>query len=102
MGYRYGWETAFSGDDVTPGTCVACKEKQVHVTAAVSWAIRQWYSATRDRDYLTNSIYSGCDVTREIARFFANMATYNTTKGRYDINGTLQYLDSNNHNENNN
>ena len=45
-----------------------------------------YYSATRDRDYMTNPDYNGCDMTREIARFFADLAVYNSSIGRYDIN----------------
>ena len=47
---------------------------------------RMYYSATRDRDYMTNPDYNGCDMTREIARFFADLAVYNSSIGRYDIN----------------
>ncbi len=45
-----------------------------------------YYSATRDRDILTNPDYNSCDMTREIARFYQSLAKYNSTKGRYDIN----------------
>lgn len=86
-GYRYPWEMAFSGQDVTPDKCVACKENALHVTAAVGWSIRQYYSATRDADFLTNSDYNACDMTKEIARFWADKCVYNTTKARYDLNG---------------
>ena len=35
---------------------------------------------------MTNPDYNGCDMTREIARFFADLAVYNSSIGRYDIN----------------
>ena len=47
-----------------------------------------YFSATRDRDYLTNPDYNGCDMTREIARFLVSLAKYNSSIGRYDINST--------------
>ena len=50
---------------------------------------RMYYSATRDRDYMTNPDYNGCDMTREIARFFADLAVYNSSIGRYDINSEI-------------
>ena len=91
-GARYGWEMAFSGGDVTPDKCTACKNKAIHVTGAVSWLIRQYYSATRDRDFLFNPIYMACDVTREIARYYADLAKYNSTKGRYELNGNFYII----------
>ncbi len=88
-GYRFPWESALSGFDVTPDGCPACKERAIHVSGAVAWAIRQYYTATRDRDYMTNPDYNGCDMTREIAKFYASLAKYNSSKGRYDIDGKV-------------
>ncbi len=92
-GYRFPWESAYTGHDVTPDSCINCREQQIFVSAAVAWAIRQYYTATYDDDYRTNPDYVGCDMTREIARFYANIAKYNSTKGRYDINSKSK-LDS--------
>ena len=85
-GMRFPWESATSGDDVTPDTCAACGKRQLHVTAGVGWGIRQYYSATRDHDYITNPDYKACDVMVGIARFWASVAKYNSSKARYDIN----------------
>ena len=86
-GFRFPWESATSGEDVTPpNTCTACSKQQLHVTAGVAWGIRQYYSATRDHDYLTNPDYRACDMSKEIARFWASVSVYNTSKARYDIN----------------
>ena len=38
---------------------------------------------------MTNPDYNGCDMTREIARFFADLAVYNSSIGRYDINSRI-------------
>jgi len=57
------------------------------VTAGVSYAIRLYYSMTRDYDYMVNTIYAGCDVSREVAKFLANQIVYNPEHGKYDING---------------
>ena len=85
---RFPWESAFSGNEVTPpDTCDGCRDRQIHVSAAVSWAIRQYYSATRDRDIHTNPDYNSCDMTREIAKFYAERAVYNDSEARYDLRG---------------
>jgi len=67
------------------GSCSDCDNRKLHVSAAVSWGIRQYYSATRDRDYLINADYVGCDITREVARFFADQSVYDPETGRYNI-----------------
>ena len=86
QGYQFPWERALTGRDVTPDNCRDCRDNALHVTGAVGWSIRQYYSATRDREYMTLPEYSGCDMTREIARFWATLAVYNNSIGRYDIN----------------
>lgn len=87
MGYNFPWESGFSGNELAPG-CPAdpqCNWRKMFTTAAISWGIRQYYSATRDRDYMINPLYNGCDMTREIARFFSNQAIYNPNIARYDM-----------------
>ena len=32
-GYRFPWESAFYGGDVTPDTCTECRDRALHVTA---------------------------------------------------------------------
>jgi len=92
VGYHYPWESGTSGAEVSPETCPAenpkCLWNRLYVTAGVAYAIRLYYSMTRDYDYMVHTIYAGCDVSREIAKFLANQAVYNPEHGRYDINGT--------------
>jgi len=66
-----------------------CRDQQVFTSSAVSWAIRNYWSATRDEDYLKNPDYISCDLTRDIAAFYASLAVYNSSKGRYDIKGVM-------------
>ena len=86
-GYKYAWQSAYSGQEVSPDTCQECSDRKMHTSAGVSWGIRQFFSATRDRDYLVNADYAGCDITREIARFYADRAVYDPSIGRYDLRG---------------
>ncbi|ELU17895.1 hypothetical protein CAPTEDRAFT_188601 [Capitella teleta] len=86
-GYHFPWESGFYGEEVSPEAdeCPECSWHKYHTTGAVGWLIRMYYSATRDRDYRQNVDYNGCDMTREIARFFADRAIYKPEHGRYDI-----------------
>ena len=77
--------------DFQLGTCPGCDARKLHVSGAVSWGIRQYYSATRDRDYLINNDYLGCDVTREIARFYADQSKYDAETGRYSLLSEIEF-----------
>lgn len=91
QGLHFPWESAYSGADVSPDSCVKqdpqCNWRKIFVTAGVSWAIRQYYSITRDRDFMINPVYRGCDLSRDIAKFLANQAVYNPKNARYDMTG---------------
>ena len=91
VGYHFPWRSATSGADVSPDSCPAdhlnCHWNRLFVTAGVSYGIRMYYSLTRDHDYMVNTIYTGCDVSREIAKFLAGQAIYNPEHGRYDMIG---------------
>jgi len=95
-GYNFPFESGFSGNEVSSGSCPAsdpkCNWRKMFTTAGVAWAIRQYYSVTKDRDYMNNPFYSGCDMTREIARFFADQAIYNNRNARYDIYSNQSFL----------
>ncbi|ELU02128.1 hypothetical protein CAPTEDRAFT_222476 [Capitella teleta] len=86
-GYHYAWESALTGMDVSPNSdiCPVCSWRKYHVTGAVAWAIRQYYSATMDDEYSKSLLYDGCDISREIARFFADRAVYDPSAGRYNL-----------------
>lgn len=91
QGVHFPWESAYSGSDVSPDSCVKddpqCNWRKIFVTAGVSWAIRQYYSLTRDRDLMINPVFRGCDLSRDIAKFLANQAVYNPKNARYDMTG---------------
>ncbi len=89
MGYRgalYAWESAGSGDDVTPPTVrmpdgrearVFAGEREHHVSAAVAWAAWHYWSWTGDDAYLRDA---GAEVILETARFWAS-------RGRMEADG---------------
>jgi len=91
VGYHYPWESGTSGAELAPDSCPEdnprCHWNRIFVTAGVSYAIRLYYSTTRDYDFGVNKFYVGCDVSREAAKFLASQIVYNPEHGRYDING---------------
>jgi nigerose phosphorylase len=95
-GYKgafYAWESQEEGQDacsdynvtdVFSGRPVRTyfKDKQVHISAAVAYAIWETYKFTGDISVLLNG---GAEVILECARFFYSYAYYKEDKDRYEI-----------------
>jgi nigerose phosphorylase len=95
-GYKgafYAWESHDNGidacsdfnvTDVFTGRPVKTyfKDKQVHISAAVAYAIWEVYNFTGDINILING---GAEVILECARFFYSYAYYKEDKDRYEI-----------------
>jgi nigerose phosphorylase len=95
-GYRgafYAWESHDRGEDacsdfnvtdVFTGRPVKTyfKDKQVHISAAVTYAIWEVYNFTGDVNILING---GAEVILECARFFYSYAYYKEDRDRYEI-----------------
>lgn len=94
QGARFPWESAYTGNEVTPVICPACAENQQHITGDIAYAARQYISATRDTTWLSTAqagtTYTGLDFILEMARFWNSRAVFNSTTQRYDINGKYQ------------
>jgi alpha,alpha-trehalase len=59
---------------------------QRHVNNAIVFNISQYFQVTNDIDFLA---YYGGEITIEIARFWASIATYNSELDRYEILGVM-------------
>lgn len=89
LGYRgalYAWESADTGDDVTPETLIAPNGQVVqvltgiqehHISADIAYAVWQYWQATGDETFF---ITAGADILIETARFWA-------TRGRVEPDG---------------
>ena len=91
-GTQFPWESAYTGIDVTPSTCKDCSDQKDHITGHISFAGRQYISASGDSTWLTE-LQNGTDGTRgvdflrEMGHFWYSRPDYNLTKDRYVING---------------
>lgn len=95
-GYRgafYAWESQENGEDacsdfnvtdVFTGRPVRTyfRDKQIHISAAVAYAIWEFYKFTGDISIL---IDGGAEAILECARFFYSYAYYKGEKDRYEI-----------------
>ncbi len=59
---------------------------QRHVSLAVAYNIYQYFHTTEDIDFINNY---GAEMFFEIARFWADMAEFDKTTGRYSIAGVM-------------
>ena len=84
-GWRFSWESAYTGLDVTPDCCPEVKLYQLHITGDIAFAARQYVSATRDLEWLNNQ--GGQDLIQNIANFWSSRMSYNSTKAQYEIKG---------------
>lgn len=59
---------------------------QRHVNAAIAYNVWQYWQVTHDHEFLSQY---GAGMFLEIARFWGAFATYNETRGRYEILGVV-------------
>ncbi|CAF1205270.1 unnamed protein product [Didymodactylos carnosus] len=84
-GWRFPWESARTGVDVTPECCPEVRLYQMHITGDIAFAARQYVSATRDMDWLTSDEQMGGQLIHETAKFWASRAVYNNNRQKYEI-----------------
>ncbi|WP_206606266.1 beta-phosphoglucomutase family hydrolase [Steroidobacter cummioxidans] len=60
--------------------------RQRHVSSAIAWNVWEYVQITDDLEFLQ---FYGAELYLEIARFWASIATYNETRGRYEIHGVM-------------
>ena len=79
-GAWYAWESAASGEDVTPSFVIGpggrrlevlTGHREIHVVADVAWAIETYVRTSGDEAFLDEG---GGEVTAECARFFVSRA----------------------------
>jgi kojibiose phosphorylase len=97
LGYRgafYAWESADTGEDVTPAVAVApdgqvvrvlTGEQEQHISADVAFGVWNYWQATGDDRFLVDA---GAEILIETARFWASRAE-RKEDGRYHIRGVI-------------
>lgn len=81
LGYRgalYAWESADTGEEVTPLYAIApdgqvlqvlSGQQEQHISADIAYAVWQYWQATHDADFL---LHAGAEIIFETARFWAS------------------------------
>lgn len=95
-GYRgalFPWESADTGDEVTPAfmlsgaerVAVRTGEEEQHIASDVAFAVLQYVEATGDREFL---LRYGAEIVLDVARFWASRAEAGS-EGAYHIRGVI-------------
>lgn len=102
-GAMFPWQSASDGREATPPMLFNPRSgrwmsdnswRQRHVGLAVAYNAWQFYQATGDTGWLASR---GADLIIEVARFFADLATYDADTDRFHIEGVMgpdEYHDS--------
>ena len=97
LGYRgalYAWESADTGEEMTPPFVVApdgeivrilTGEQEHHISADVAFGVWKYWEATGDERFLVDA---GAEILIETARFWASRAE-REEDGRYHIRGVI-------------
>jgi len=82
-GARFPWESSYTGVETTPEPIYA---NEIHLIADISYAMRLYLQTTHDYEWFRNE---GCEMSREIARFWASRVEWDEETGTYNINDVI-------------
>ncbi|MEH2403327.1 glycoside hydrolase family 65 protein [Nostoc sp.] len=91
QGAMFAWESATTGDEVTPrwvptpnGELVRiwCGDIEVHITADVAYAILHYWQTTNDDDWMRDY---GAEIILDTAVFWESRVQWNQQRHSYDI-----------------
>ncbi|MGZ9585278.1 glycoside hydrolase family 65 protein [Paenibacillus marinisediminis] len=97
QGAMYPWESALTGDEVTPEwgpvdvvtgtpTKIWTGLIEQHITSDVSYGVWQYYLTTGDQEFMDTM---GYEIIMETATFWASRLTWDESNQRYEIRGVI-------------
>ncbi|MEZ4734752.1 MAG: HAD-IA family hydrolase [Caldilineaceae bacterium] len=109
VGAQYAWESAETGDEVTPRFVpgprgeglvrIWCGDIELHITVDVVYALYQYWRVTGDDDFMAAV---GAPIALETARYWESRVEPNTpTPGRYSISDVIGPDEYHDHVDNN-
>ena len=92
--FRYPWESAQTGVEVTPDCCPETRENQQHISGDISFALRSYMAMTQNFTWLKRPQPNNLpiDMAVNIAKFWESRPTFNETKGQWEINGMYKSI----------
>ncbi|MCC5635935.1 beta-phosphoglucomutase [Nostoc sp. CHAB 5844] len=96
-GAMYPWESADTGDEVTPrwslpndyygeDVRIWCRDREIHISADITYAVWYYWLATGDDDWMRDC---GAEIVLDTAIFWNSRVEYNSEHERYEIRGVI-------------
>lgn len=93
LGAMYAWESADTGDEVTPrwslpsdfygeDVRIWCRDREIHISADIAYAVWHYWRATGDDEWMRDC---GAEMIFDTAIFWASRVEFNPQHDRYEI-----------------
>src|SRR5579859_142816 len=108
-GAQFPWESADTGEEVTPSWVPAFNDRsklvriwtgeiEIHISADIAYAAHQYWQVTGDDAWWTAE---GAELVLDTARFWGSRAEWNAAAGRYEYNDVIGPDEYHDHVDNN-
>jgi kojibiose phosphorylase len=108
-GAQFPWESADTGEEVTPTWVPLWGDRtklvriwtgdiEIHISADIAYAARQFWTATGDDDWYARE---GAELVLDTAKFWASRAELNAEANRYEYNDVIGPDEYHDHVDNN-
>ncbi|MDZ8189950.1 MAG: beta-phosphoglucomutase [Nostoc sp. ChiSLP02] len=96
-GAMFSWESAVTGDEVTPrwllptdfygeDVRIWCRDREIHINADIPYAAWNYWQATGDDWWMQKY---GADIILDTAIFWASRVEFNAEREQYEIKGVI-------------
>ncbi len=96
-GAMFAWESAATGDEVTPrwstpndpyaeDVRIWCRDREIHISADIAYAVWQYWQATGDDRWLHDY---GAEIILDTAIFWMSRLEWNARQERYELCGVI-------------
>jgi beta-phosphoglucomutase len=96
-GAMYSWESADTGDEVTPRWLppndpygddirIWCRDREIHISADIAYAVWYYWYVTGDDGWMRDC---GAEIILDTAVFWGSRVEYNTKSEHYEIRGVI-------------
>ncbi|MBN3949564.1 MAG: beta-phosphoglucomutase [Nostoc sp. NMS7] len=96
-GAMFAWESAVTGDEVTPRWAIGsdfygedvriwCRDHEIHINADIPYAIWNYWQATGDDEWMQKR---GAEIILDAAIFWGSRVEFNPERQKYEIRGVI-------------
>ncbi|XP_023301582.2 protein-glucosylgalactosylhydroxylysine glucosidase [Lucilia cuprina] len=85
-GARFPWESAYTGTEATNPCCPEVATQEIHISADIAVALKQFYATTYNHDWLCDTAWP---LVREIAKFLQSRVTWKKKTKKFHIQNVM-------------